>query len=190
MIEFNGKKGTLYRFILKFINLTDKTGISIGKGSKIVNGTTIGDGSRINGEIIIKGRGSCTIGKYVAFGENIRIITSNHKTDEVILQYALFNQLGFKSLVDPKINVFIGHNVWIGDQAIILPGVSIGNGAIVGAGSVVTKDVPAYAVVAGAPAKFIRSTFSPQKIEEIEKLQWWDWTLEEMKKNKELLHKN
>lgn len=187
MIIFKRPNGALYRFILRFKTLRDKTGIFIGKGSKIVNGTSIGDGSRINGSIIIKGKGICNIGKYCAFGDNIRIITSNHKTDQVILQYALSKKLGFRAGYGNKINVSIGHNVWVGDQSIILPGVIIGNGAIVGAGSVVTKNVPAYGVVVGAPAKLVRYTFSNNKISTLENLQWWDWSIEKMKANKDLL---
>ena len=70
----------------------------------------------------------------------------------------------------------VGHDVWIGKRAIILPNVSIGSGAIVGAGSVVTKDVPPYAVAAGNPARIIRYRFSTDQIEQLLSIQWWDWT--------------
>lgn len=67
----------------------------------------------------------------------------------------------------------IGHDVWIGRSAIILAGLRIGNGAVVGAGAVVTKDVPAYAIVAGNPARILRYRFEPTRIAQLEQLQWW-----------------
>jgi virginiamycin A acetyltransferase len=184
MIVFKGKRLLLNNFLLRFKNVKDKTGIFISKGSRIVcRRTQIGDGSRINGPITIKGKGSCNIGKYVAFGYNIRLITSNHETSEVILQYNLSKQLGIKPKTGSKIDINIGHNVWIGDNVIITPGVSVANGAIIGAGSVVTKNVPPYAIFAGVPAKLIRYRFEDDRINEIEKLLWWDWSFEKMKNN-------
>lgn len=72
-------------------------------------------------------------------------------------------------------DVVIGNDVWIGVEATIMSGVRIGNGAIVGAKSVVTKDVPAYAVVAGNPARVIRTRFPVEIIARLEMLAWWDW---------------
>jgi chloramphenicol O-acetyltransferase type B len=67
----------------------------------------------------------------------------------------------------------VGHDVWIGRSAIIMSGVKIGNGAVVGAGAIVTKDVPPYAIVAGNPAKLIRFRFSPDLISSLEDSNWW-----------------
>ncbi len=175
------------RFILRFRNYSDSTGIYIGKGSKIATDTLIGDGSRFNGKVVIKGNGSCDIGNYVAFGDQITLITSNHSSEAVNLQYALAKKIGNKPRTSEKSGIKIGHNVWVGDRAIIVAGVFVGNGAIIGAGSVVTKDVPPYAVVGGAPAKFIRYRLSEERIVELEKLEWWNWTLEEMIAKKHLL---
>jgi acetyltransferase-like isoleucine patch superfamily enzyme len=69
--------------------------------------------------------------------------------------------------------VFIGNDVWIGANAMLMPGVTIGDGAIVGGGSVVTKDVPPYAIVAGVPAKIVRYRFDEATIERLLSLQWW-----------------
>lgn len=70
--------------------------------------------------------------------------------------------------------VVIGNDVWVGARAILLDGVAIGNGAIVAAGCVVTKDVPPYAVVGGTPARVIRYRFSAETIEQLERWQWWN----------------
>ncbi len=189
MLTFSGKNATWYRFLLKFRDLKDTSGILIGKGSRIVNGTVFGDGTRINGKITIKGRGDCTFGKYCALGDDIRIITSNHKVDDIILQYALLKRIGLEARVDERNNVTVGHNVWIGDRAIILPGVTIGNNAIIAAGAVVTKNVPDYAIMAGVPAKFIKFRFSEEEMKAQDQLQWWDWSLKEMKEKAHLLQR-
>jgi virginiamycin A acetyltransferase len=93
---------------------------------------------------------------------------------------------GFKSsywLRDPKNFVSIGHDCWIGANAVILPGIRIGNGAIVGAGSVVTHDVPPYAVVAGVPARLLRYRYSREQIEKLKKIAWWNWSDEKITEN-------
>ena len=71
--------------------------------------------------------------------------------------------------------VTVGHDVWIGHGAIILPGVRIGHGAVVAAGAVVTKDVAPYAIVAGVPARFLKWRFPPEISARIIALSWWDW---------------
>ena len=71
--------------------------------------------------------------------------------------------------------VTIGHDVWIGHGAIVLPGRSIGTGAVVAGGAVVTKDVPDYTIVAGNPARIIRRRFPEETGERLKALAWWDW---------------
>ena len=79
-----------------------------------------------------------------------------------------------------KGNVSIGHDVWIGTEALILSGVSIGHGAVIAARSVVTKDVPPYAIVAGVPARVIRSRFDPATVASLLRIAWWDWPREKI----------
>lgn len=76
--------------------------------------------------------------------------------------------------------VHIGHDVWIGHSAIVLSGVNIGNGAVIGAGSVVTKDVPSYAIVAGSPASIIRFRFDEDTIKQLESVEWWNFSEEKL----------
>lgn len=119
----------------------------------------------------------CSIARYVSIQEynhNMNLLTtsfvgkSNTSVDEEI----------------SKGSIIIGHDVWIGLKATILSGVVIGNGAIVGANAVVTKDVPAYAIVGGNPAKIIRFRFDQNQINQIENLNWWNWTIDKIIKEK------
>ena len=73
--------------------------------------------------------------------------------------------------------------MWIGYEAVILSGVSIGDGAIIGTRAVVTKDVPPYTIVGGVPAKLIRKRFDDETITKLESLRWWDWSEESIKRN-------
>lgn len=84
---------------------------------------------------------------------------------------------------DNKGDIVIGSDVWIGYEAVILSGVTVGDGAIIGARAVVTKDVPPYTIAGGVPAKIIRSRFDEETIARLMELQWWDWPKEKIKEN-------
>lgn len=84
--------------------------------------------------------------------------------------------------------VTIGNDVWIGANVILLPGVTIGDGAVIAAGAVVTKDVEPYAVVGGVPARLIKYRFSEEKIRLLEEIKWWEWPKEEIERNIELFY--
>lgn len=83
----------------------------------------------------------------------------------------------------------IGNDVWIGCNAIILPGVEIGNGAVIAAGSIVNKSIPPYAIVGGNPAKFIKWRFTKEQIDKLEELKWYEWEIKKIIENKEILEK-
>jgi hypothetical protein len=85
--------------------------------------------------------------------------------------------------IKSKGDINVGNDVWIGYEALVLSGVRIGDGAVVGARSVVTKDVPPYAIVAGNPAKLIRYRFSPEVVEQLLDLKWWDKSEEWISQN-------
>lgn len=83
---------------------------------------------------------------------------------------------------DDKGDIVIGNDVWIGYEAVIMAGVHIGDGAIIAARAVVTKDVPPYTIVGGTPAKEIRKRFDAETIGHLQKLKWWDWPVEKIRK--------
>lgn len=134
----------------------------------------------------------CTeIGKFANIASDVRINPGNHPMEWVSQHHFLYRrkQYGFDD--NDLMSFFnwrriqrvsIGHDTWIGHKAIILPGVAIGNGSVVAAGAVVTKDVPAYTIVAGVPAKPIRSRFPRSVYQKLEDIRWWDWDHETLKK--------
>lgn len=84
---------------------------------------------------------------------------------------------------DNKGDIIVGNDVWIGYDAVIMAGVTIGDGAIIGARAVVTKDVEPYSIVAGVPAREIRKRFPSNVIKRLQAMQWWNWPIETIRKN-------
>ena len=129
------------------------------------------------------------IGKFCSIAANSRINALEHPLERLTthkLTYRpneYFRYLGvddqFRERRRAK-RVTIGHDVWIGHGGVVMPGVSIGNGAVVGANAVVTRDVEPYWIVAGSPARVLRPRFEPAIAERIERLAWWDWPAERL----------
>ena len=84
------------------------------------------------------------------------------------------------TLPEQKPAPVIGNDVWIGINAVIMRGVTIGDGAVIGANAVVSRDVPPYAVVGGNPARHIRDRFSPEQAAALQRIRWWDWTPQQL----------
>lgn len=130
-----------------------------------------------------------SIGKFCSIAANTRINALEHPLERPTthkLSYRpneYFRYLGvdqdFRERRRQR-RVVIGHDVWIGHGAVILPGITIGNGAVIGANAVVSRDVGAYEIVAGVPAKRLRRRFSRDIAERLEKLAWWDWPAERL----------
>lgn len=118
------------------------------------------------------------IGNYCSISWNCSISGSFH--DPSLMSTHPFTRLSSYGFIESNLGVEddpvrIGNDVWIGMSACILPGVTVGDGAIVGAGSVVTKNVPPFAIVAGNPAKLIRMRFSSDEVALLTELAWWEW---------------
>jgi acetyltransferase-like isoleucine patch superfamily enzyme len=130
------------------------------------------------------------IGKFCSIADGVRFVFGEHRTDSVStfpLHAICFDGAPHADALS-KGDIIVGHDVWIGVNALILSGVKIGNGAIVAAGAVVTKDVEPYAVVGGIPAKLIKMRFDSDKIAALEKIQWWNWPIEKIKENLHLFY--
>jgi virginiamycin A acetyltransferase len=124
------------------------------------------------------------IGRYCSFADGVTIFNGNHPLENKSMHPFFYNprcKYVTKDMI-ARTRLIIGNDVWIGHNAIILPSVkAIGDGAVIGAGSVVTKDVLPFAVVTGNPAKIIKYRFSEDKMREIMKSAWWDKNIEEIK---------
>lgn len=133
--------------------------------------------------------GPVTIGKYVSIGKNVRRMDMYHFTNYVTTHPCVFNPIFGWVNNDPrqKSQLNIGNDVWIGENVIILPSChNIGNGAIIAAGSVVTKDVPSYEIWGGVAAHILKKRFSDEIITKLEALQWWNYSEEELKERNNL----
>ncbi len=151
--------------------------------------------------ILITGNEVVEIGSFCSFGKNIGIYTSNHDINYASTQGYIYRKFfndshpGEKkekaSLSRSKGPVIIKNDVWIGDGAKIMSGVTIGNGACIGAGSVVTKNVNDYDVVAGVPAKKIKTRFAnPEVVSFLLKTEWWNWSDRQIRNNKAFFETN
>jgi len=128
------------------------------------------------------------IGKYcsVACGARFLLNSANHtqhslSTYPFPIFYEEWNHnLPVRDAWDNHGDIVIGNDVWIGFEAIIMAGVTVGDGAIIASRSVVTKDIPPYGIVGGIPAKLIKKRFTDETIEELLSLRWWDWSNEKV----------
>jgi virginiamycin A acetyltransferase len=135
------------------------------------------------------------IGRFCALARGVKFIMNgaNHKLSGIsTYPFQIFGNGWEKVMPAPgdlpyKGDTVIGNDVWIGYEALIMPGVKIGNGAIVAARSVVTADVPAYTIVGGNPARPIKTRFAPDVVARLEALAWWDWPIEEITRNLTLI---
>ncbi|TCI91876.1 CatB-related O-acetyltransferase [Tenacibaculum sp. M341] len=137
------------------------------------------------------------IGKFCMIASGVSFIMNgaNHLTDAIsTYPFAIFGN-GWEKAMEGKSypnkgNIVVGNDVWIGHNATIMAGVTIGDGAIIATNATVVKDVPPYTIVGGNPAEEIRKRFDDETIEELLKIQWWNWSIEKITANIQNLTNN
>lgn len=161
--------------------------VTISNGVRMQN-SSIGDFSYVAHSARLS---NVSIGRFCSIGPSIHIGLSSHPTREFVSTHPSFYtkehpacayQIIEHSIYDDSIpKTLLGHDVWIGANAIIPGGVRIGTGAIIAAGSVVVKDIPPYAIVGGNPSRLIRYRFSSNEISKLMSSEWWNWPIEKIK---------
>lgn len=124
------------------------------------------------------------VGRYSSIAEGCVFITGGKHLAEV--NHKCVFTTNFDQTND-DLTTIIGNDVWVGRNVIFLQGVKIGNGAIIGAGAVISKDVPEYAVVVGSPQEIKRIRFTAEQIAKLDKIKWWEWSREKVFENLELM---
>ncbi len=148
--------------------------MTTGKHSKLAQ-----TGSDISAQV--------TIGNYTSIGPYVQMHTRHDHACIADLKLVSTAQLSNYPKTNSREKIVIGNDAWIGRNAVLLGGITIGDGAIIGAFSVVAKDVPPFAVVVGNPAIIKRYRYDPDQIEKLLKIKWWDWSDELVEENKESL---
>ncbi|GFE65311.1 CatB-related O-acetyltransferase [Litoreibacter roseus] len=123
------------------------------------------------------------IGRYCQIAHGVRFITAsaNHAVDGVTTYpFPVFDPAEMMNFRPDTRDTVIGHDVWLGYGALVMPGARIGNGVIVGAGSVVRGTIPDYAIVTGNPATVLRLRFPSDEIDILNRLAWWDWSADQV----------
>lgn len=149
---------------------------------------TLGDFTYITGNTTIV---KTIIGKFCSIGQDCKIGLGKHPSNTFVSTHPIFfstlkqAQISFadKSYFEEFENITIGNDVWLGANVIVIDGVNISDGVIVAAGSVVTKDIPPYAIVGGIPAKIIKYRFKEDEIVNLLKIKWWDMDVGYLKNN-------
>lgn len=160
---------------------------SVGDNCELLGDVSVGERSNLNRRVEVVGE--VEIGKYGAFARDILFQEKNHVISKPGMQMRFYNNV-LNSKLEHTSNgpISVGNDVWVGARAIILSGVSIGDGAVVGAGSIVTDDVEPYSVVAGVPADRVKWRFSEEIREKLLKLEWWNLPEDVLQQNSQFFN--
>lgn len=139
------------------------------------------------------------IGKFCAIAQGVKFIMNggSHRIDTFSsFPFSIFGGIWAEKLkgvpvgAPTKGDTKVGNDVWLGRDVVILPGLTIGDGAIIAAESVVTSNVPPYSIYGGNPARLIRKRFSDEVIQDLLKIQWWNWSYEKISQNVNIIFSN
>ncbi|MBA2584542.1 MAG: CatB-related O-acetyltransferase [Bacteroidetes bacterium] len=128
------------------------------------------------------------IGNFCSIARNVSIQEFNHNYERCSTYFIFKNVFKEKNIISDTVSkgdIKIGHDVWIGTQSVILSGSIIGNGAVIAANSVITGDIPPYSIVGGTPARVLKYRFSDDIIQALQKIEWWNWDHEKIKRNRD-----
>ncbi len=204
----NAKAQTIKRSSIERPDRIDPTAIVCD--SQLIGNVTlgaharVGEGCLLSGEILV-GRYSIingpdtdiiskvypvNLGAFCSVARHVAIQESNHPISACSTYYLQLHIFGEPESIrrESKGPIAIGNDVWIGTQTIILSGATIGSGAIIGANSVVNGVIPPYAIAVGSPARVIRYRFDDAIIARLLELNWWDWPIERIKRNRALFY--
>ncbi|MEZ9487486.1 CatB-related O-acetyltransferase [Vibrio breoganii] len=172
----------------------------VGKDTNIEK-SILGIGSYIGKNCMLN---NAIIGKYCSIADNVEILLNNHPTTGFVSTHpcfhrgnnALMKKIGlsfnldidypYMNYIQGRYHIVIGSDVWIGAGCKLMSGVKIGDGAIVAAGSIVTKDIPDFTIFGGVPAKKIKNRFNEEQTRKLVELKWWDWSLEKVVESQRL----
>ncbi len=158
----------------------------IGRGTRISN-ATLGDYSYCDRSCDIA---NADIGRFANIAAHVRIGATDHPMDRAALHHFMYRSADYWDDAEPDVAFFshrlsrratIGHDTWIGHAAMVKPDVTVGHGAIVAAGAIVTRDVAPYTIVAGNPARLLRHRQPPDIATRLVALAWWDWDHERIR---------
>ena len=166
---------------------------SIEGGATILQ-SDVGRGTYIRYGCILR---NTKVGRYCCIAPGVKTVYGEHPTSNCVALHPSFykdksiaglsfgHDSGFEEYKTTKNGYYceIGNDVWIGTDVKLMAGITVGNGCIIAAGSIVTKDVPSYSIVAGVPAKIIRFRFSQEQVSVLEKYQWWNKDLKWITQN-------
>jgi virginiamycin A acetyltransferase len=196
-----GHTKLLNRFVNRFSNSSIRMGdsVSIGRNTQFIGNIDIGSHVKVDSNVQIYGdveigeytnlngnnsvRGEVSIGKYCAIAPRSRMRTSDHPTYKAGLQFKHYDDIGTGLSHVSEGPIEIGNDVWVCSDAKILSDVTIGNGAVIAADSVVVNDVEPYSIVAGNPATHKKYRFDQDTIDALQEIAWWDWSTEKQKRN-------
>lgn len=180
-----GRRCVIARGVRIAANLTLEDSVWIGKGCKIEGGPVfIGRGTNLLAGNWVAG--PAKIGRYCAIAPNSSLLARNHPTNQAGMQLRFYRDVvGIPLKGVSKGTIELGNDVWVGTRAVVLSGIKIGDGAVIGAGSVVTKDVASYSITAGNPAKHINYRFPEQTVAQLLALKWWDWPADRVRRNRQ-----
>jgi virginiamycin A acetyltransferase len=177
------------------------------KGAIIAGNITISEGCKISHGVHLKGESEIIIGRFTSINgpmtdihamvypvkigaftsiaRNVSIQEYNHSSEKVST-YLIRKNIFKEEMIDDvesKGPIVIGNDVWIGAHSLVLSGSKIGDGAIIGANSVVNGEIPPYSIAVGSPAKVIKMRFNEEKVNKLLNLKWWDWDIDKIKEN-------